>query len=118
MTNIMKNMLITAGGIGATIAGVILIKKSTLKCNEIIKEHMDNKETIEKCANEADPELYTEEDFENDVKINNAQTVIKIVKTYMLPVGLTVVGGFIVGNGIINIYKVNKIDIEGGVLNE
>lgn len=105
-----KGVLIATGGIGVTIAGVVLMKKASLKCTKILEEHRESMETIEECIKEVDPSLYTEEDVENDRKIVNVQTTIKMVRNYALPATLTIIGGCTLVNGLVKIYKSNIHD--------
>ncbi|MPN39245.1 hypothetical protein SDC9_186773 [bioreactor metagenome] len=100
-----KEIIMTAGGIGATIAGVIIAKKSTLKCKEILNTHKENVVIIEEVFEVANEEEYNETDMENDLKINNAQTVISLAKTYSLPTIIILSGIFLTTNGIIKITK-------------
>lgn len=113
-----KNILMTAGGIGVTITGVILMRKASLKCKELIKQHEKNVKTIAEVANTVSREEYTDEDIQNDININNVQTTVKIVMSYALPSALTIVGGCTAVNGLIRIYRGTILNIEGGLLNE
>lgn len=112
-----KGILMTAGGLGATVTGVIFTKKANIKAKEILKEHMDNKEVIENCAKEVPAEVYSEQDKENDICINNVQTVVKLVKNYSLPIGITAIGMYTMINGII-IYLSKTNNLEVTVSNE
>lgn len=105
LNKINKGVVLTACGIGVTITGVVLAKKANIKAIEIINEHNENKECIEQCSKDLPEEKYSIEDKENDLKINNIQTSIKLVKVYSVPVVFSILGSCMTVKGIRKIYN-------------
>lgn len=77
--------ILLATGIAATLAGVYLACKETLKVDEVIKEAEEKKKQI---AEFPASEEYTEEDRAHDGKIVAVQTGVKIAKTYAPAAGV------------------------------
>ena len=100
-------VLITGGAIGFA-AGLVIRNKAKLKCAEIIKEFVSNQELIEHVAETSDE--YSEEDRQQDIKINKTQTTIKIVKAYAPTYITLVTSGILVINGTISLKKSYNIN--------
>ena len=98
-----KNIFIMVAGVGAVAAGLIMRKKATLKCMEIIKEFEEVEELIDKTAEECDE--YTEENKEKDHETNKIQTAIKVVSVYAVPYTSIVVGGCLILNGSLKTFN-------------
>jgi len=100
-----KNVLLGAVGLGATVAGVVMMKKASIKATGILKEHQNNVVLIEECAATQPEEAYSEEDHDSDLKINTIQTAVKLVTNYTLPFITIVIGGYAFINACFKEYK-------------
>ena len=85
-------ILVIGGVIAVVGAGILAVKKTMDKVPEIINEHDELAEMI----NSATCEEMTEEELEQDraksLKKNDRHMAFELVKTYAVPVGITVVG--------------------------
>lgn len=105
-----KGIALLLGGIGVTTLGVVMAKKASLKCAQIVKEHENAVAMIEDCAERCTEEEYSEADRISDTAINNAQTGIKLIKLYAIP-GLSIVaGGCMVLKGTKHIIRMRQIE--------
>lgn len=88
--------LLMLGGTVAIGAGMILTGKASLKLNDILDEHEEIKEKIEKAHNgEIDiPEdkEYTDEDYKHDILVNKIDCGKKIAMQYIPAVSCVVLG--------------------------
>ena len=88
--------LLMLGGTVAIGAGMILTGKASLKLNDILDEHEEIKEHIEKAHNgEIDiPEdkEYTDEDYKHDILVNKINCGKKIAMQYIPAVSCVVLG--------------------------
>lgn len=79
-------------GIGV---GTVMACKSTLKANNILKEHHDNIENAKAARKLAQENKltseYTDDDYKHDVTLSYKQTGIKILKEYAAPVAVMTV---------------------------
>lgn len=109
-----KGLALVISGIGITVAGAFMTSKANIKAKDIMKEHLENKAIIEECAEKYSEEKYSEEDKLKDIKLNNTQTVVKLVKAFAPPIGMTIVGGITTIKGIKELtkYKNGGVQIE------
>lgn len=102
--------LLLAGGIVAIVGGTILACKETLKAEEVLDEHYDKLETIDKAAyystfhRDDEPSEYTEEDHKKDLAITYVQTGWNFVRLYAPSVTLisTGIGCILASYGILH----------------
>lgn len=88
-------------GVAGFVATVVLATRATLKLDEVLQENEKNVELANK-AREIDPNKYSEEDKERDLKLNKVQTAIKVVKLYAPAVAIGVVSvGCLTGSHVI-----------------
>lgn len=88
-----KNSLMIIGGLGATLVGLVMMKKASKKAKQIMDEHANTENIIEECATQTTEEEYSEADRLNDHKINNIQTTLKIIGNYLIPYAIVISGG-------------------------
>lgn len=100
-----KEIIMSACGVVAAIAGIVKIKKSKLKCKEILDTHKENISVIEEVFEIASEEEYNETDRENDLNINNVQTIKSLTKLYIAPIFLILSGIYTTINGVLKINK-------------
>ena len=77
------------GGIGMVVVGTVLACKQTLKVEDILDEHQEVLDKIEKVASSDQNnsgEIYTESDAKKDRMMLKARTGARLVKLYSLPV--------------------------------
>ena len=77
--------LLIATGIVATVGGVVLACKATLKVNDILDEHKENVDKIHEASDKgktADGAEYTERDAKKDTTTLYIQTGCKLAKNY------------------------------------
>lgn len=97
--------ILLGAGIISTVAGTITACKATLKVKTIVDEAKTTEAEIDNSVNKpcADGTTYTEQDKENDKDILKKQTIVKVIKAYIIP-ALLVAGGItmtIFGHGIL-----------------
>ena len=80
--------ILLVAGAGTFVTTVILASRATLKAEDIILDHKIRKDDVEYKHENADEELYSEEDYQKDKITLYTQTGIEIAKTYAIPVGL------------------------------
>ncbi len=103
LLNNKKALGLLVGGVAGLAVGLAMRKKAKLKCEEVMKEFVENQELIEHVAETAD--YYTEEDRENDININKTQTALKVIGAYA-PCYITLVAsGCVAINGAFKVYK-------------
>lgn len=74
-------ILLAAGVVGVAASAVMACKAST-KASQIMEETNKNLETIKKCKDENEEDVYSEADYRKDLTITYTQTVTKFVKLY------------------------------------
>lgn len=79
-------ILLGAGIIGG-VASTVLACRATIKAQEIFNEAEENEKVIEN-VKETMPEKYSEEDYNNDMKIVKVQTNVKLAKAYLPAIGV------------------------------
>lgn len=82
-----------AVGVVGVVATAVLASRATLKMDEILKENEENKLKIQ-AAQDTKSKDYTEEDAQQDSKVNTLKTAVKIARVYTpaVVVGVATVG--------------------------
>lgn len=74
-------ILLTAGVVGVAASAIMACKAST-KASKIMEETNKNLETIKKCKDENEEDVYSEADYRKDLTITYTQTIKNFVKLY------------------------------------
>lgn len=89
-------------GVAGVAVSAVMACKATTKAGKIMEETNKNLETIKKCKEENEEEVYSEADYRKDITITYSQTVINFAKLYAPSVilGITSLSCIMASHGI------------------
>lgn len=100
-----KGIISIVGGSILAATGIVMRKRKSLKCAEIVKEFQETDAIIKQCAEECSKEEYSEEDKSLDLLKNAINTMVKTAKVLFVPYTTILLGGCITISGFFIVYK-------------